>query len=80
MGARELLVDEDNSLAERMRRGRWRQIRGTSLGWPSFVSLAEPLSGGRGRRSGPASRIAGVPKSMTAIKQCNFNDGTALRG
>ena len=25
-------------------------------------------------------RIAGVPKSMTAIKQCNFNDGTALRG
>ena len=25
-------------------------------------------------------RIAGVPKSMTAIKHCNSNDGTARRG
>jgi hypothetical protein len=57
MGARELLVDEDNSLAERMRRGRWRRILRHFLGWPSFVSWisAELLSGGRGRRSSPAS-------------------------
>ena len=25
-------------------------------------------------------RIAGAPKSMTAIKHCNLNDGTARRG
>ena len=55
MGARELLVDEDNSLAERMRRGRWRQIRRHDPGLAELRVVAEPLSAGRGRRSGPAS-------------------------
>jgi len=44
MGARELLVDEDNSLAERMRRGRWRQIRRHVPGLAELRVVAAPLA------------------------------------